>query len=112
MQGVVMGVPFVDCLTTMLDPTIPLTVIEYDEWGNPNEEAFYNYIRSYSPMDNIKAQVRLFLNVSCAEHTVSHLLASQPFELLTFSIPLTPTDPEKSTCGRGSSKQCERTDEQ
>ena len=45
--------PFVDVVNTMLDPTLPLTVIEYDEWGNPGEEAAYRYIRSYSPYDNI-----------------------------------------------------------
>lgn len=50
------AVPFVDVMNTMLDPTIPLTVIEYDEWGNPNESAFYEYMRSYSPYDNVKAQ--------------------------------------------------------
>ncbi len=49
-------VPFVDVLTTMLDPTLPLTVTEYDEWGNPNIEEYYWYIRSYSPYDNIKEQ--------------------------------------------------------
>jgi len=47
-------VPFVDVLTTMLDETIPLTTGEYDEWGNPNNEEFYNYILSYSPYDNVK----------------------------------------------------------
>lgn len=53
-RGVIAGVPFVDALTTMLDPTIPLTTNEYDEWGNPtaNPEA-YRYILSYSPVDNI-----------------------------------------------------------
>ncbi len=51
--AVVADVPFVDVVNTMLDPTLPLTVIEYDEWGNPGEEAAYRYIRSYSPYDNI-----------------------------------------------------------
>jgi len=55
-RGVVAGVPFVDALTTMLDPTIPLTTNEYDEWGNPGEnEEEYWYIYSYSPIDNIDA---------------------------------------------------------
>ena len=49
-------VPFVDVLTTMLDPTLPLTVTEYDEWGNPNIEEYYWYIKSYSPYDNVKEQ--------------------------------------------------------
>ena len=53
-NGVIAAVPFVDVLTTMLDETIPLTTGEYDEWGNPNNEEFYNYILSYSPYDNVK----------------------------------------------------------
>jgi oligopeptidase B len=55
-QAVVSQVPFVDVINTMLDDTLPLTTGEYEEWGNPNEEAYYNYILSYSPYDNIKAQ--------------------------------------------------------
>jgi oligopeptidase B len=47
-------VPFVDTLTTCLDPTLPLTVGEYEEWGNPEDEAYYWYIKSYSPYDNVK----------------------------------------------------------
>jgi oligopeptidase B len=47
-------VPFVDALTTMLDDKLPLTVNEYDEWGNPKEEDFYRYIKSYSPYDNLR----------------------------------------------------------
>jgi oligopeptidase B len=46
-------VPFVDVVNTMLDPTLPLTVTEYEEWGNPNEREAYDYIRSYSPYDNV-----------------------------------------------------------
>jgi len=53
-RGVVMHVPFVDVVNTMLDESIPLTVTEYDEWGNPNEKEYFDYIRSYSPYDNIK----------------------------------------------------------
>jgi oligopeptidase B len=52
----VAGSPFVDVLNTMLDPTIPLTVVEYDEWGNPNDSTFYFYMKSYSPYDNVSAQ--------------------------------------------------------
>ena len=51
---VIAKVPFVDVLNTMLDPSIPLTVIEYDEWGNPNEKDYYFYIKSYSPYDNVE----------------------------------------------------------
>lgn len=53
---VIAKVPFVDVVNTMLDASIPLTVIEYDEWGNPNEKVFYDYIKSYSPYDNIEAK--------------------------------------------------------
>ncbi len=53
---VVAKVPFVDVLNTMLDPTIPLTVIEYEEWGNPNNQDFYEYMKSYSPYDNVEAK--------------------------------------------------------
>ena len=50
---IVADVPFVDVLNTMLDASIPLTVGEYDEWGNPNEEEYYFYMKSYSPYDNV-----------------------------------------------------------
>jgi oligopeptidase B len=52
-RAVVAEVPFVDVVNTMLDASLPLTVIEYDEWGNPNDAASYEYIRSYSPYDNV-----------------------------------------------------------
>ncbi|RAV28233.1 S9 family peptidase [Sinomicrobium soli] len=55
-NGVVAAVPFVDVVTTMLDESIPLTTGEYDEWGNPDDKEYYNYIKSYSPYDNVKAQ--------------------------------------------------------
>ncbi|MDV7188422.1 S9 family peptidase [Lutibacter sp. TH_r2] len=55
-NGVIASVPFVDVVTTMLDETIPLTTGEYDEWGNPNEKEYYQYMKSYSPYDNVKAQ--------------------------------------------------------
>jgi oligopeptidase B len=54
-KGVVAAVPFVDVLTTMLDESIPLTTGEYDEWGNPNDKIYYDYMRTYSPYDNVKA---------------------------------------------------------
>ncbi|MBB6092730.1 oligopeptidase B [Povalibacter uvarum] len=54
--GAVANVPFVDIVTTMLDESIPLTTLEYDEWGNPNEADFYRYMLSYSPYDNVRAQ--------------------------------------------------------
>ena len=55
-NGVLASVPFVDVVTTMLDDTIPLTTGEYDEWGNPNEKEYYDYMRSYSPFDNVLRQ--------------------------------------------------------
>lgn len=55
-RGVLAAVPFVDVITTMLDDSIPLTTGEYDEWGNPNEKAYYEYIKSYSPYDNVEAK--------------------------------------------------------
>ena len=54
--GVVANVPFVAIVTTMLDESIPLTTLEYDEWGDPNEPEFYRYMLSYSPYDNVRAQ--------------------------------------------------------
>lgn len=55
-KGVVAVVPFVDVVTTMLDETIPLTTGEFDEWGNPKEKVYYEYMLSYSPYDNVKKQ--------------------------------------------------------
>lgn len=55
-KAAVAGVPFVDVLTTMLDPTIPLTTAEWEEWGDPRKEEYYYYMKSYSPVDNVKAQ--------------------------------------------------------
>jgi oligopeptidase B len=52
-NGVIAAVPFVDVVTTMLDETIPLTTSEYDEWGNPNDSVYYQYMLSYSPYDNV-----------------------------------------------------------
>ena len=55
-QAVVAEVPFVDVITTMLDPSIPLTTAEYDEWGDPNQKEYYDYMFSYSPYDNVEAK--------------------------------------------------------
>jgi len=55
-NGVIAAVPFVDIVTTMLDNSIPLTTGEYDEWGNPNDKIFYDYMKSYSPYDNVLNQ--------------------------------------------------------
>lgn len=53
-RGVIADVPFVDIVTTMLDDSIPLTTNEYDEWGNPNDPRYYEYMLSYSPYDNVE----------------------------------------------------------
>ncbi len=55
-HGVIAAVPFVDVVTTMLDDSIPLTTGEYDEWGNPNQATYYEYMKSYSPYDNVVEQ--------------------------------------------------------
>ena len=55
-NGVIAAVPFVDVVTTMLDESVPLTTGEFDEWGNPKIKKYYDYIKSYSPYDNIKNQ--------------------------------------------------------
>ena len=55
-NGIIAAVPFVDVISTMLDDSIPLTTGEYDEWGNPNDKDFYNYIKSYSPYDQVDSK--------------------------------------------------------
>lgn len=55
-NGIVAQVPFVDVVTTMLDETIPLTTGEFDEWGNPKIKKYYDYMKSYSPYDNVEAK--------------------------------------------------------
>ena len=55
-KAVVADVPFVDVVTTILDESLPLTVIEWDEWGNPNDKTYYDYMKSYSPYDNVEAK--------------------------------------------------------
>jgi oligopeptidase B len=55
-KGVVAAVPYVDVITTMLDPSIPLTTSEYDEWGDPHQKDYYDYMLSYSPYDNVAAK--------------------------------------------------------
>ena len=67
-HGVVAQVPFVDVVTTMLDPNIPLTTGEYDEWGDPNQQQFYEYMLSYSPYDNLEPQPYPHLLVTSGLH--------------------------------------------
>jgi len=67
-RGVIAAVPFVDVMTTMLDPTIPLTTSEYDEWGNPNVKEYYDYMLSYSPYDNVAAKEYPALFVTTGLH--------------------------------------------
>ena len=67
-HGVVANVPFVDVLTTMLDDSIPLTTGEYDEWGNPNDKAYYDYMKAYSPYDNVQRKAYPHLLVLTGYH--------------------------------------------
>jgi oligopeptidase B len=67
-KGIIAQVAFVDVVTTMLDDTIPLTTGEYDEWGNPNEKKYYDYMKSYSPYDNVKSQKYPNMYVSTGLH--------------------------------------------
>ncbi|HEA30764.1 MAG TPA: S9 family peptidase [Leeuwenhoekiella sp.] len=67
-NGIIAAVPFVDVITTMLDDTIPLTTSEYDEWGNPNEKSYYDYMLSYSPYDQVKKQEYPNLLVTTGYH--------------------------------------------
>jgi oligopeptidase B len=55
-KGIIAAVPFVDVVTTMLDESIPLTTGEFDEWGNPKDKVYYEYMKSYSPYDNVEAK--------------------------------------------------------
>ncbi|MFC4691683.1 S9 family peptidase [Dokdonia genika] len=67
-NGVIAAVPFVDLVTTMLDDTIPLTTGEYDEWGNPNDKEYYEYMKSYSPYDNAFAKAYPNILVTTGYH--------------------------------------------
>jgi oligopeptidase B len=67
-RGMIAEVPFVDVVTTMLDESIPLTTNEYDEWGNPHDPTYYDYILSYSPYDNVRAQNYPHLLVTTGLH--------------------------------------------
>ena len=67
-NGVIAAVPFVDVITTMLDDSIPLTTGEFDEWGDPNNKEHYNYMKSYSPYDNIVAQAYPNMLVTAGLH--------------------------------------------
>ena len=53
-KAAIFGVPFVDVMSTMVDATIPLTVVEWEEWGNPNAEKYMKYMSEYSPVNNVK----------------------------------------------------------
>jgi oligopeptidase B len=73
-RGIIAGVPFVDAVTTMLDESIPLTTLEFDEWGNPKLEDYYDYILSYSPYDNVARQAypALFVNTGLWDSQVQY----------------------------------------
>ena len=67
-KGVIAAVPFVDVLTTMLDESIPLTTGEFAEWGNPKDKTYYDYIKSYSPYDNIEVKAYPNLLITAGLH--------------------------------------------
>jgi oligopeptidase B len=67
-HGMIADVPFVDVITTMLDESIPLTTSEYDEWGNPNDRQFFDYMLSYSPYDNVESKAYPHLLVTTGLH--------------------------------------------
>jgi oligopeptidase B len=67
-RAIVSHVPFVDVMNTMLDPTLPLTVPEYEEWGNPNEKEAFEYMLSYSPYDNLAAKAYPAMLVKTSLH--------------------------------------------
>jgi oligopeptidase B len=67
-KGVVAAVPFVDVVTTMLDESIPLTTGEFDEWGNPKNKEYYEYIKSYSPYDNVEKKAYPALLITTGLH--------------------------------------------
>ncbi|MFL6230319.1 MAG: S9 family peptidase [Pyrinomonadaceae bacterium] len=87
-------VPFVDVLNTMLDASLPLTTSEYIEWGNPNEKAAYDYMKTYSPYDNVAAKayptmlVRVSLNDSQVPYWEGTKLVAKLRELKTDKNPL------------------------
>ncbi len=70
-HGVIAQVPFVDVVTTMLDESIPLTTGEFEEWGNPQDPQYYEYMKSYSPYDNVTAQAYPHLLVTTGLHYFS-----------------------------------------
>ena len=67
-HGVIAQVPFVDVVTTMLDESIPLTTGEFEEWGNPQDETYYHYMKSYSPYDGVRAQAYPHMLVTTGLH--------------------------------------------
>jgi oligopeptidase B len=93
-KAVVSQVPFVDVLNTMLDATLPLTTSEYIEWGNPNEKAAYDYMKKYSPYDNIEAKaypsilVKVSLNDSQVPYWEGAKLVAKLRSLKTDNNPL------------------------
>ena len=78
-KGIIAGVPFVDVITTMLDEDIPLTSLEYDEWGNPNNKESYDYMLSYSPYDQVgkKDYPALFITTGYHDSQVQYFEAAK-----------------------------------
>ena len=92
-KGIITGVPFVDVLTTMSDPSIPLTTGEYTEWGNPNIKSEYDYMKQYSPYDNLEAKEYPNLYV----HTSLHDSQVQYFEPAKYVAKLRKLKKDKNT---------------
>ena len=78
-KGIIAGVPFVDVITTMLDEDIPLTSLEYDEWGNPNNKESYDYMLSYSPYDQVgnKNYPAMFITTGYHDSQVQYFEAAK-----------------------------------
>ena len=83
-RGMIAQVPFVDVVTTMLDESIPLTTNEFDEWGNPKLKSYYNYMRSYSPYDNVKkhAYPAMFVSTGLFDSQVQYFEPAKWFAKL------------------------------
>lgn len=80
-------VPFLDILTSMLDPSLPLTIQEYEEWGEPgSNESDFHYIRSYCPYQNIKNQVKFILLLMVLSEKHTQVYTCEKFEQVWYNV--------------------------
>ena len=102
-RGIVAQVPFVDVVTTMLDDGIPLTTNEYDEWGNPRDRADYEYMLSYSPYDNVRAQgyPAMFVTTGLWDSQVQYYEPAKWIANFSRSRPIRTPCSSTSTCRLG-----------